>query len=100
MAVSLKYDVIIYWSVDGESFIAEMPELAGCAADGLTPDAALAEIPLVVQWWIETARELGCVIPEPRARLLFALLQSTRRLLLQAVSCSRGGADGLWAPRR
>jgi predicted RNase H-like HicB family nuclease len=68
----LKYEVIIYWSHDDEAFIAEIPELPGCAADGKTPQEALAQVQVVAQEWIETARELGRPVPEPKGRLLFA----------------------------
>ena len=68
----LKYEVVIYWSNDDEAFIAEVPELAGCMADGPTPADALANVEVVAQEWIETASELGRVIPGPRGRLLFA----------------------------
>lgn len=68
----LRYEVIIYWSEADAAFIAEMPELPGCAADGPTPQAALAAIEVVAAEWIETARELGRPIPEPRGRRLFA----------------------------
>jgi predicted RNase H-like HicB family nuclease len=68
----LKYEVVIYWSRDDEAFIAEVPELAGCAADGPTPREALASVEVVAHEWIETARELGRSIPEPKGRLLFA----------------------------
>lgn len=68
----LKYEVIIYWSEDDHSFIAEMPELPGCAADGETPEEALANLKVIAQEWIDTARELGRAIPLPRGRLLFA----------------------------
>jgi predicted RNase H-like HicB family nuclease len=71
-AETLKYEVIIYWSAEDEAFIAEMPELPGCAADGPTLEAALAEVQLVAREWIDTARELGRPIPEPKGRLLFA----------------------------
>jgi predicted RNase H-like HicB family nuclease len=67
-----KYEVIIYWSDADEAFIAEVPELAGCAADGQTPQEALAVVEVVAREWIETARELGRPIPQPRGRLLFA----------------------------
>lgn len=70
--MSLKHTVIIYWSADDEAFVAEMPELAGCMADGATPQEALANIQVVAAEWIETAAELGREIPEPRGRLLFA----------------------------
>jgi predicted RNase H-like HicB family nuclease len=68
----LKYETIIYWSDEDTAFIAEMPELPGCASDGRTPQEALANLQVVAQEWIETARELGRSIPEPRGRLIFA----------------------------
>ena len=67
-----KYEMILYWSVDDDAFIAEVPELAGCAADGPTRQDALANAEVVIQEWVETARELGRPIPEPKGRLLFA----------------------------
>ena len=67
-----KYEIILYWSDEDESFIAEVPELPGCAADGGTRMQALESVETVIQEWIETARELGRPIPEPRGRLLFA----------------------------
>jgi predicted RNase H-like HicB family nuclease len=67
-----KYEVIIYWSQEDESFIAEVPELAGCAADGATYQEALANVEVIIQEWIETAREMGRSIPEPKGRLVFA----------------------------
>jgi predicted RNase H-like HicB family nuclease len=67
-----KYEIILYWSVDDAAFIAEVPELPGCAADGPTRQEALASAETVIQEWIETARGLGRPIPEPKGRLLFA----------------------------
>ena len=67
-----KYEVIIYWSKDDQACIAEVPELAGCAADGTTYQEALAHVETVIQEWIKTAKELGRPIPEPRGRLAFA----------------------------
>ena len=67
-----KYEVIIYWSDEDQAFIAEVPELAGCAADGATYHDALKNVEVVVQEWIETATELGRPIPEPKGRLVFA----------------------------
>jgi predicted RNase H-like HicB family nuclease len=67
-----KYEVIIYWSQADEAFIAEVPELAGCAADGATYQAALANVEVIIQEWIETAKEIGRPIPEPKGRLVFA----------------------------
>lgn len=67
-----KYEVILYWSDDDEAFIAEVPELPGCAADGATRQEALVNVETVIAEWIETANELGRPIPEPKGRLLFA----------------------------
>ena len=66
-----KYEIILYWSAEDESFIAEVPELAGCAADGATRQEALSNAELVIAEWLETARDLGRPIPEPKGRLLF-----------------------------
>ena len=68
----IRYEVIIYWSDEDQAFIAEVPELPGCAADGATYQEALANVEVVMQEWIETAKELGRPIPEPKGRLLFA----------------------------
>ncbi len=67
-----KYEIIIYWSEADKSFIAEVPELAGCMADGETYQEALANAEITIQHWIETAKELGRKIPEPKGRLVFA----------------------------
>ena len=67
-----RYEIILYWSDDDQSFIAEVPELAGCAADGASRQEALANVEVVIGEWIETAQELGRPIPEPKGRLLFA----------------------------
>jgi predicted RNase H-like HicB family nuclease len=67
-----RYEVIIYWSDEDEAFIAEVPELPGCAADGPTYGEALVNVQGIIEEWIETARELGRSIPEPRGRLMFA----------------------------
>jgi predicted RNase H-like HicB family nuclease len=67
-----KYEIIIFWSKDDQAFIAEVPELSGCAADGQTHQQALANAEQVIQEWIETAKELGRPIPEPKGRLVFA----------------------------
>ena len=68
----IRYEVILYWSDDDQSFIAEVPELAGCTADGATYSEALANVEVIIQEWIETAHELGRPIPEPKGRLIFA----------------------------
>jgi len=67
-----KYEIILYWSSEDDAFIAEVPELAGCAADGATRQEALAAAEIVISEWLETARELGRSIPQPKGRLLFA----------------------------
>jgi predicted RNase H-like HicB family nuclease len=67
-----KYEVIIYWSEEDKAFIAEVPELPGCVADGKTRQAALANVDVIIREWIEMARELGRPIPRPRGRLVFA----------------------------
>lgn len=67
-----KYEVIIYWSDEDEAFIAEVPELPGCAADGETYQEALTNVEVIIEEWIETAQSLGRSIPEPRGRLVFA----------------------------
>ncbi len=68
----VKYEIIIYWSQDDEAFIAEVPELPGCAADGDSYQQALANVQVIIREWIETATELGREIPEPKGRLIFA----------------------------
>jgi len=72
MKTDPRYEVIIYWSDEDEAFIAEVPELPGCAADGPTYEEAIASVQVIIAEWIETARELGRVVPEPRGRLMFA----------------------------
>ncbi len=68
----MKYEVIIYWSAEDKAFIAEVPELPGCAADGATKQSALKNVDVVIKEWIATARSLGRPIPEPKGRLVFA----------------------------
>ena len=72
MASSWKYEIIMYWSDEDDAYVAEVPELRGCAADGATYAQALANAEVVILEWIETARELDRPIPEPKGRLLFA----------------------------
>ena len=67
-----KYEIILYWSSEDDAFIAEVPELAGCVADGATRQEALANVEVVIAEWLETARELGRAVPAPKGRLLFA----------------------------
>jgi len=68
----IKYELIIYWSKGDQAFIAEVPDLPGCAADGATYQEALANVEVVIREWIETAEELGRPVPEPKGRLMFA----------------------------
>lgn len=68
----IRYEIIIYWSEDDQAFIAEVPELAGCMADGQTYQEALANAEIIIQEWIDTAKELGRPIPEPKGRLIYA----------------------------
>ena len=62
----------LYWSEDDNTYIAEMPELSGCMADGPTAAEALHNVELIAQEWIETARELGRLVPVPKGRLKYA----------------------------
>jgi predicted RNase H-like HicB family nuclease len=70
--MTIKYQLIIYWSEVDQAFIVEVPELPGCAADGETYQEAVKNAEIVIQEWIETAQELGRPIPEAKGRLLFA----------------------------
>lgn len=67
-----RYEIILYWSAEDDAYIAEVPELPGCAADGASYHAALENVQVVIDEWIETARDLGRDIPVPKGRLLFA----------------------------
>jgi predicted RNase H-like HicB family nuclease len=65
-----RYEIILYWSNEDEAYIAEVPELPGCAADGKTYQEAIAMAEVIIDEWIETARELGRAVPEPKGRRL------------------------------
>ncbi len=67
-----KYERIIYWSEVDQRFIVEVPELAGCMADGMTPTEALENVEIIISEWIETTKELGREIPVPKGKLMFA----------------------------
>lgn len=67
-----KYEIILYWSEEDNAYIAEVPELAGCMADGATTKDALHNVEQIIQEWIETAQELGRSIPAPKGRLRYA----------------------------
>ncbi|MBI1769667.1 MAG: type II toxin-antitoxin system HicB family antitoxin [Bacteroidetes bacterium] len=72
MKVKNKYEIIIYWSKEDGAFIAEVPELSGCMADGKTQIEALTNVELVIEEWIETATSLNRSIPEPKGKLMYA----------------------------
>ena len=67
-----KYGIIIFWSEDDEAFVAEVPELPGCMADGKTYQEALENAEQIIGEWIETAQEEGRPIPQPKGRLMYA----------------------------
>lgn len=67
-----KYEIIIFWSEEEDAFLAEVPELPGCMADGNTCHEALSNAEKIIQEWIETAREIGRTISQPRGRLTYA----------------------------
>ena len=68
-----KYEIIIYWSEEDRAFVAEVPELPGCAAHGATQEAALVSAQGAIRLWIETAKEFGDAVPKPKGRrLVFA----------------------------
>ena len=68
----IKYELIIYWSEEDQAFIAEVPELSGCAADGRTYKEAVENVEIVINEWIEIAKDLGRPIPQPKGRLKYA----------------------------
>jgi predicted RNase H-like HicB family nuclease len=72
MPTDIKYEIILYWSAEDEAYIAEVPELPGCAADGRTYLETLVNVEVVIREWMETAKELGRPIPQPRGRLMYA----------------------------
>lgn len=72
MEADPRYEIIIYWSAEDDAFIAEVPELPGCAADGPDYESAIRNVKVVISEWIETAQELGRPIPAPRGRLMYA----------------------------
>jgi predicted RNase H-like HicB family nuclease len=69
---NIRYEILLYWSHEDEAFIAEVPELAGCMADGSTYQEALHNAEIIIQEWIETAQELRRPIPQPKGRLHYA----------------------------
>jgi len=67
-----RYELIIYWSKEDAAFVVEVPELPGCLADGKTYREAVENAELIIHEWIDTAKEMGRDIPEPRGRLMYA----------------------------
>jgi predicted RNase H-like HicB family nuclease len=65
-----KYEIILYWSNEDKVFVAEVPELPGCMAHGKTPEKALKSVHQAIELWIDTAKEFGDRIPEPKGRRL------------------------------
>jgi predicted RNase H-like HicB family nuclease len=70
--MNTKYEIIIFWSAEDDAFVAEVPELPGCMADGNNYQEALSNAEQIIQEWIDTAIESGRSIPEPRGRLTYA----------------------------
>ena len=68
----IRYEVIIFWSNEDQFFLAEVPELPGCMADGATYQEALNNVEVIIKEWIETVRELGRTVPETKGRFLYA----------------------------
>lgn len=69
---SIKYELIIFWSESDNFFIVEVPELAGCKADGNTYEEAIVNVREVISEWIDTAKELGRPVPKAKGRLMYA----------------------------
>jgi len=67
-----KYEIIIFWSEEDSAYLAEVPELPGCMADGQTYREALEKAEVIIREWVETAKELGRPVLSPRGRLKFA----------------------------
>ena len=70
--MSIRYEMIVYWSEEDEAFIVEVPELPGCMADGPSYEAAVANAKVIIEEWLQTAKEQGHAIPEPRGKLMYA----------------------------
>ncbi|WP_293352290.1 MULTISPECIES: methyltransferase domain-containing protein [unclassified Microcoleus] len=92
----MKYEVIIYWSDEDQAFIAEVPELPGCAADGETYQEAVQNVEIIMQQWIETAQEIGRSVPQPKGRLrikdmsLVELLNPQKNEHILDLGCGEG----------
>ena len=67
-----RYEIVIFWSTEDDAFVAEVPELPGCMADGKTYHEALSNAEQIIKEWIETAKKIGRPIPQPKGRLVYA----------------------------
>ena len=67
-----RYELVIYWSNDDQSFIVEVPELPGCMANGATYLEAVKNVEAIIAEWLETAQAVGRPIPQPAGRLMYA----------------------------
>jgi len=67
-----KYEVVLWWSEEDRTYIAEVPELPGCMADGTSYEEALKNVQIIISEWIETAKKLGTEIPKPKGKLTYA----------------------------
>ena len=72
MEADIKYELVLYWSEEDEAYVVEVPELPGCMADGRTYEEAIKNSLIVINEWIETAKEIGRNIPKPKGRLIYA----------------------------
>ncbi|MFZ2124786.1 type II toxin-antitoxin system HicB family antitoxin [Rhodoferax sp.] len=67
-----RYEIVIYWSDEDDCFLAEVPELPGCMADGASYQEAVSNVEIVIDEWLSTATELERRIPEPAGKLMYA----------------------------
>ena len=67
-----KYEVVVWWSEEDRAYVAEVPELPGCMADGTSYEEALRNVQIIISEWIETAKKLGREIPKPKGKLTYA----------------------------
>jgi len=67
-----KYEVVVWWNEEDGAYIAEVPELPGCMADGTSYEEALKNVQIIISEWIETAKKLGREIPKPKGKLTYA----------------------------
>ena len=65
-----RYEIIIYWSTDDNCFVAEVPELEGCMSDGKTYEDALKNVQVIMDEWVQTAKDLGREIPKPKGKII------------------------------